>query len=115
MHLENLLVQTVKEGVQTLFGPTLETVELQPTRKEFVGDITVVVFPMLRQVKGNPVEIGNAIGEYLKSKLGEVSGFNTIKGFLNLEISDAYYLDFFNRIRQADYYGYQEPESKGVV
>ena len=115
MHLENLLVQTVKEGVQTLFGPTLETVELQPTRKEFVGDITVVVFPMLRQVKGNPVEIGNAIGEYLKSRLEEVGGYNTIKGFLNLEISDAYYLNFFNRIRSEEVYGYQEPESKGVV
>ena len=115
MHLENLLVQTVKEGVQSLYGSTLETVELQPTRKEFVGDVTVVVFPMLRQVKGNPVEIGNAIGEYLKSKLEEVGGYNTIKGFLNLEISDTYYLNFFDRIRAEEVYGYQEPESKGVV
>lgn len=115
MHLETLLIQTVKQGVQTLYGSSLETVELQPTRKEFAGDVTVVVFPMLRQVKGNPVEIGNAVGEYLQSELKEVSGYNTIKGFLNLEISDAYYLDFFNRIRKEETYGYREPESKGVV
>jgi arginyl-tRNA synthetase len=69
----------------------------------------------LRQVKGNPVEIGNAIGEYLQSRLEEVGGYNTIKGFLNLEISDAYYLNFFNRIRSEELYGYQEPESRGVV
>ncbi len=115
MNLENLLVETVKKGVKSLFGQVLETVEVQPTRKEFTGDITVVVFPMLRQVKGNPVEIGNAIGEYLKSHLEEVADFNTIKGFLNLEISDAYYLDFFNRIRNEATYGYQPPESRGVV
>ncbi|MDM9631044.1 arginine--tRNA ligase [Robiginitalea aurantiaca] len=115
MDLSALLIQKVKEGVKDLFGATLETVELQPTRKEFVGDITVVVFPMLRQVKGNPVEIGNAIGEFLKSNLQQVSGFNTIKGFLNLEISDAYYLDFFNHIRNEVSYGYQKPNSKGVV
>jgi arginyl-tRNA synthetase len=115
MHLESLLIQTVKQGVQSLYGSSLETVELQPTRKEFAGDVTVVVFPMLRVVKGNPVAIGNAIGEYLQSELKEVSGYNTIKGFLNLEISDAYYLDFFNRIRKEEAYGYQEPESKGVV
>lgn len=115
MHLETLLVQKVKEGVNDLFGATLETVELQPTRKEFAGDITVVVFPMLRQVKGNPVEIGNAIGEFLKSHLEEVADYNTIKGFLNLEIGDGYYLEFFNRIRSEENYGYQEPGSKGVV
>jgi len=90
-------------------------VELQPTRKEFLGDVTVVVFPMLRHVKGNPVEIGNAIGQYLQSELEEVSGYNTIKGFLNLEISDAYFLNFFNRIRSEELYGYQVPESRGVV
>ena len=115
MHLENLLVQTVKEGVQSLFGATLDAVELQPTRKEFKGDITVVVFPMLSQVKGNPVAIGNAIGDYLRENLEEVADFNTIKGFLNLEIGDSYYLDFFNDIRGEATFGYQKPESKGVV
>ena len=115
MQLEDLLVQKVKEAVSSLYNITLETVELQPTRKEFAGDITVVVFPMLRQLKGNPVQIGNDIGEYLTEGLEEVAGFNTIKGFLNLEISDAFYLGFFNRVRAEAQYGYKPRNSAGVT
>ncbi|MFZ9031328.1 MAG: arginine--tRNA ligase [Robiginitalea sp.] len=115
MQLEDLLVQKVKEAVSSLYNITLETVELQPTRKEFAGDITVVVFPMLRQLKGNPVQIGNDIGEYLTQGLEEVDGFNTIKGFLNLEISDAFYLGFFNRVRAEAQYGYKPRNSAGVT
>ena len=115
MQLESLLVEKVKEAVSSLYEAALESVELQPTRKEFDGDITVVIFPMLRQVKGNPVQIGNAIGEYLVRELGEVNGFNTIKGFLNLEISDAFYLRFFNQIRTKEDYGFKPPHSAGVT
>lgn len=115
MQLESLLVEKVKEAVHSLYGATLESVELQPTRKEFTGDVTVVVFPMLRQLKGNPVQIGDAIGDYLVRELKEVVGFNTIKGFLNLEISDAFYVDFFNRIRDTEPYGYKQPHSAGVT
>ncbi|MEJ2583634.1 MAG: arginine--tRNA ligase [Robiginitalea sp.] len=115
MQLESLLVEKVQEAVHSLYETTLESVELQPTRKEFTGDITVVIFPMLRQLKGNPVEIGNAIGEYLSGHLEEVSGFNTIKGFLNLEISDAFYLRFFEEIREREDYGYKKTHSAGVT
>ncbi len=115
MQLEALLVDKVKEAVHARFGVTLETVELQPTRKEFSGDVTVVVFPMLRHLKGNPVQIGNAIGEFLTENLEEVSGFNTIKGFLNLEVSDAFYLRFFNQIRREADYGFKPPHSAGVT
>jgi arginyl-tRNA synthetase len=115
MQLESLLVEKVTEAVQSLYEVTLESVELQPTRKEFTGDITVVVFPMLRQVKGNPVQIGNAIGEYLTEHLDEVSGFNTIKGFLNLEISDAFYLHYFEQIRSMEAFGFKARHSAGVT
>ena len=115
MQLEALLVEKVTEAVYALFGTRLETVELQPTRKDFEGDITVVVFPMLRKLKGNPEAIGNEIGQYLTRELEEVSGFNTIKGFLNLEISDAYYLHFFNDIRESEGYGFKKEGSAGVV
>lgn len=115
MQLEALLVDKVKEAVHSRFGVTLESVELQPTRKEFSGDVTVVVFPMLRHLKGNPVQIGNAIGEYLSENLEEVSGYNTIKGFLNLEVSDAFYIRFFNQIRKESTYGFKPPHSAGVT
>ena len=72
MALESVLTRGVREAVSREFGVELETVELQPTRKEFEGDITVVVFPMLRQVKGNPAAIGEAIGAYLAENLEEV-------------------------------------------
>ena len=115
MHLENLITQKVKEAARALYGQALETVELQPTRKEFEGDITVVVFPMLKLLKGNPAVIGNAIGAYLQDHLEEVVAFNTIKGFLNLVISDAYYLNFFNEIREDQSYGFVRAERKEAI
>jgi arginyl-tRNA synthetase len=70
---------------------------------------------MLRQVKGNPEQIGNAIGEYLERELEQVAGFNTIKGFLNLEVSDVFYLNFFKQVRTETDYGYKPPHSAGVT
>ena len=95
MTLQDILSQKVKDAIKSLYDTSLETVEFQATRKEFVGDITVVVFPMLRVVKGNPVAIGQAIGGYLQEHVAHVRGFNVVKGFLNIVISDEYYLDFF--------------------
>ena len=59
----------------------------------------MVVFPMLRVVKGNPVQIGESIGQYLVDNVDEVDAFNVVKGFLNVVISDAYYLDVFNIVK----------------
>ncbi len=115
MSLDTLIAEKVREAVAALYGQQLESVELQPTRKEFEGDITVVVFPMLRQLKGNPAAIGEAIGKYLAEQVAEVAAFNVIKGFLNLVVSDAYYLDFFEEIRKQDHYGYQPQRPEGAV
>ena len=112
MSLQQIISEKVKGGIQTLFDAQLETVELQATRKEFEGDITVVVFPMLRVVKGNPVQIGEALGKFLKENVDEVDDFNVVKGFLNLVISDQYYLSFFNTIKDEDQYGFQTPSSE---
>ncbi|MDT0556078.1 arginine--tRNA ligase [Patiriisocius hiemis] len=98
MPLQETLSIKIKEAIQNKYDATLETVEFQATRKEFEGDITVVVFPMLRVVKGNPVQIGETIGNYLVEHVQEVSGFNVVKGFLNIVLSDAYFLDFFTSI-----------------
>ena len=95
MRLEQVLEQKVKEAVHSIYEVELPTVEFQPTRKDFEGDITAVVFPMLRFVKGNPVEIGTKIGEYLQENVSEIEKFNVVKGFLNLVVSDQFYLEFF--------------------
>ena len=115
MSLQQTLTNQVQKAVTSLFQATLENVEFQATRKEFEGDITVVVFPMLRVVKGNPVQIGTQIGEYLVENVAEVTAFNVVKGFLNLVIADSYYLDFFKGISGDDSYGRQDPDGSAMM
>lgn len=110
MNIQELIISKVKEAVATIFEKELESVELQTTRKEFEGDLTVVIFPMLRTIKGNPQLIGEEIGAYLELKMDQVIRFNMVKGFLNLVISETYFLDFFNGIRTQAHYGYVSPE-----
>lgn len=107
MSIQALLTSQVKQAVSELYKLKLDAVEFQSTRKEFAGDITVVVFPMLRVIKGNPVLIGESIGQYLEKNVNQVKGFNVVKGFLNVEVSDAYYLNFFNTIRENATYGFK--------
>tara|TARA_R110002074_G_scaffold281413_3_gene452988 strand:+ start:18663 stop:20444 length:1782 start_codon:yes stop_codon:yes gene_type:complete len=114
MNIQEVLSQKVKEAVQSIYGQELPSVEFQPTRKDFEGDITIVVFPMLRVVKGNPVQIGEQIGAYLQEHVAEVSGFNVIKGFLNIIIDDVFYLNFFNAIKEIPHFGFVK-ESKDAV
>ncbi|EDP72057.1 arginyl-tRNA synthetase [Flavobacteriales bacterium ALC-1] len=106
MDLQETLELHVKAAIKTLFQSELESVEFQATRKEFAGDITVVVFPMLRVVKGNPAVIGEQIGQYLQDNVDLIKGFNVVKGFLNIEIDDSYYLDFFQSIKGKTNYGF---------
>ncbi|AXG75200.1 arginine--tRNA ligase [Flavobacterium arcticum] len=113
MALSQILTSHIETAVTALFGITLEKVELQGTRREFEGDITMVIFPLLKQIKGNPVELGNKIGEYLTEHSDIVEGFNVVKGFLNIVISDAYYVNFFNDIKSNESFGFIEPELDG--
>jgi len=111
MNLQETLSNQVKQAVLASYKIELETVEFQATRKEFAGDITVVVFPMLRFVKGNPVQIGETIGNYLVENVSTVKGFNVVKGFLNIEISDSYFVDAFNTIKDDTTYGLVSPSA----
>lgn len=106
MKLQHLLETKIKEAFFAIYQTQLPSVEFQATRKEFEGDITVVIFPMLKQVKTNPELLGTSIGNYLQEHLAEVARFNVVKGFLNLVISDSYYLNFFNSIITIPNYGH---------
>ena len=110
MTLHHTLTLHIQKAVQELFDLTIEKIEFQATRKDFEGDITMVVFPLVKALKGNPVEIGNQIGNYLVSQANEVSKFNVVGGFLNLVISDAYYVDFFNTIKNNETFGFVAPK-----
>jgi arginyl-tRNA synthetase len=112
MSLHQILKAQVIEAVKTVYNVAIPEVEFQSTRPEFDGDITVVVFPMLRYLKGNPAEIGHQIGVYLKDKLPEVQDFNVIKGFLNLVISDLYYLQFLQSVDEQDAWGFKKQQQE---
>ena len=114
MNIQTLLEAKVKEGFLTLFETTIPSVEFQVTRKDFEGDITIVVFPMLRYKKGNPIQIGETIGKYLVENIEEVVSYNVVKGFLNLVIDDRFYLQSFYTIFKQESYGFCS-DSKNVV
>ena len=114
MNIQTLLEAKVKEGFLTLFETTIPSVEFQVTRKDFEGDITIVVFPMLRYKKGNPIQIGENIGKYLVENIEEVVSYNVVKGFLNLVIDDRFYLQSFYTIFNQESYGLCS-DSKNVV
>ena len=114
MNIQTLLEAKVKEGFSSLFETTLPSVEFQATRKDFEGDITIVVFPMLRYRKGNPAQIGENLGNFLVKNVHEVVAYNVVKGFLNLVIDDQVYLQSFNDIYSLDNFGFSS-KSKDVV
>lgn len=115
MNIQALLELKVKEGFSQLFETELPSVEFQATRKDFEGDITVVVFPMLRYKKGNPVQIAESLGNYIVENVEEIQKFNVVKGFLNLIVSDVFYLNSFNKINSDSTYGFAKEGSKAVM
>ena len=90
-------------------------IQLQKTKTDFEGDVTLVVFPLLRITKQNPEESGKVIGEFLKEEISFVTGFNVVKGFLNLEISSDYWLNKFQDILNIENYGVAEKTDKTYI
>lgn len=111
MTLQAILSPKIDEAIQELFGISLEKIEFQATRKEFEGDVTMVIFPLLKQIKGSPADIGSKIGSFLVDNVEEVVRFNVVSGFLNIVISDDYYMKFFNGIKDDRSFGFVAPES----
>lgn len=114
-NIQDIITEKTQLAVKELFSVSLENIELQQTKKEFEGDVTIVIFPMLRQIKGNPEQIGNQIGAFLVENVKEVTSFNVIKGFLNLVISDSYYVDFLNDIKNNSQFGFAQSNSKEPI
>jgi arginyl-tRNA synthetase len=115
MHLQSRLSNHIQTAFDVLFSSSIGLVEFQSTRKDFQGDITVVTFPMLRQVKMNPTVLGERLGQYLVENSDEVVDFNVVKGFLNLVLSDAYYMEIFQALNSDINYGFSDPASKAAV
>lgn len=116
--IEKLLIKHTVEAIQNLYGQTIEEklVQVQKTRREFEGDLTIVVFPFLRFSKKSPEQTAQDLGNYFVEKLEEVNSFGVIKGFLNLLISDGFWLNFYRDELQNAAFGLQpEKEGKPVV
>ena len=108
MTLFQQLEKATKEAVKSIFSIELEQVEITLTRKDQNGDYTIMVFPMLRHIKGNPAAIGEQIGTYLKEKTDLITAIEVIKGFLNISVSSTAFLIDFNRILNHEKYGTTE-------
>jgi arginyl-tRNA synthetase len=117
--MEEKLVVSVKSIVSERFGAPIEDaqIQLQKTRKEFEGDITLVVFPLTRVSKLSPEETGNRIGEALVAQVAEVEAFNVVKGFLNISFSAAYWSAQLNYMLAQENFGRtaKSPLSRNVM
>jgi len=114
--MEQLIKQIIIANSETLFGQQIEekTIQFQQTRKEFEGDLTLVVFPFAKLLKTSPDQAANQLGAFLKENLSEIAAFNVVQGFLNLSLSPEYWVNQLENINQNPTFGFQEPNSKAT-
>ena len=114
MNIEALISKAAGEAVKALYGmdATEKTLQLQKTRSEFEGNLTLVVFPFVKAARKSPEQTGQEIGEYLVQHCEAVSKYNVVKGFLNLSIADAAWLSLLEAIDKDDRYG-ERPAHEG--
>ena len=93
MYIQKIIRDNIKTALNEIFQFNTDNIELQQTKKEFEGDVTLVVFPMVKELKSSPKEIAEKIGDYLVANSSVVS-YNIVSGFLNLLIADEHYLSF---------------------
>ena len=107
MKIENKIAEAVISALKALYGiePEMSAIQLQKTKKEFEGHLTLVVFPFLKMSKKGPEQTAQEIGEYLKANDPAVAAFNVIKGFLNLTIASATWIELLNEIQADEQYG----------
>lgn len=112
MRLVPILEEAVHKFAQEKHQVRLEAIEIQSTKKGFEGDLTVVVFPLLRYIKAKPADLADAMGIYLCETVDEVEAYNVVQGFLNLSIHNRYYIDFLQSIADNNDFGIQKPTAE---
>ena len=117
MTLEAQLSKYITKYIQDNHDIDVQSFEFQLTRKEFKGDLTLVVFPLLKHIKTNPVQLGEQIGDYLSKNSSLVSEFNVVKGFLNLSLTESYFADLVDTMSQDENFGFRKvtPTSQKVM
>ena len=118
MSIEVIIRDKIVEAIEKCYHQHIDPslVQLQNTKKEFEGDVTVVVFPFVRMSKKSPEQTAAEIGDYLQQNVAEVNNYNVVKGFLNLGISPEYWVSVLNSASTSANYGITEPsESSKLV
>ena len=103
MKINSVLKSELSKYLKLKYNLDFNDFEIQQTRKDFEGDLTIVIFPLLKYIKQNPVNLGKELGTFILNNSVHVTGFNVIQGFLNLTISSFYYLEFLNNCLNDDY------------
>ena len=117
MDINQLLEKKLPQAITGLYGQSIDPaqIQLQPTKKEFEGDVTLVVFPLLRISKKKPEETGQELGEWIRENISEIESFNVVKGFLNLAVSPNYWLKALEEAYQAIQYGLTPSDDKSSL
>ena len=117
MELEQSIAKATAQAVKSLYGIDVDAdkIQIQKTKKEFQGDVTVVTFAFSKAAHKSPDAIGQEIGEYLKNNAKEVSDFNVIKGFLNISVAKTQWIDTLNKINKDDNFGIKSVEDNAPL
>jgi arginyl-tRNA synthetase len=110
---ETLLFNTVQKALAELYSITTSNIIFQKTRKEFEGDFTLVTFPYTKDTKKSPEVLGQEIGAFVEKNNPSVSAFNVVKGFLNISLTDEFWLNYFNSIKDLSSIGFKAEKSSG--
>jgi arginyl-tRNA synthetase len=115
MNLDHQLRSSIQHSIQELFHQSVEQVQMQPTNAEFEGTHTLVCFPLTKLSKRGPEETARMIGEHLQTHSGIITRFNVVKGFLNLVISDAVWIQILQSVYSQPSYGKMPPSGKEIM
>lgn len=117
MNAHTIISQALEEAIRQLYGvtPSPEVLQIQETRKEFEGDFTVVVFPLLKISKKSPVETAEALGNHMVQSEERIASYQVIKGFLNLQMSGPFWMQMLEHIAHTPDYGQKDPSGKTVM
>ena len=106
--MESILIKYLSGYFKAQYNKEVGTFEIQPTKPQFEGDLTLVVFPLLKVVPKKPAELATELGDFLVDAVAEIKAYNVVQGFLNIEISNAYYIDFLLQLSQNPNFGFTQ-------
>ncbi|MBL7911166.1 MAG: arginine--tRNA ligase [Bacteroidia bacterium] len=113
INAHKILFDTVLQALTQVYNISNPVITFQKTRKEFEGDLTLVTFPFIKETKKSPEQLGQELGEYLLKNNTNVSAFNVVKGFLNISLTNKFWLGYFNAVKDLSTIGYKKENSSG--